>query len=121
MLLYDPRFTTPPPSFGKDKEVITCSHQSQAPLTSAQSWEHFVLAQQVITNATQFVIDLDVVLKARSDPSEIWRRMLELDTFIEPLVNAANTWTVSPAAKLDPAELCVSQALRGMARIKLNR
>jgi hypothetical protein len=80
-------------------------------------------AQQVIVSATQFVIDLDLTMKNSTEPSSIWQRMLELESLIEPLVQEADTWVLeySPALSLDHAELKVSQALRGMARIKLNR
>lgn len=48
--------------------------------------------------------------------------MLELESIIEPLVNQADQWgdLISPVS-LDWCEMKVSQALRGMARIKLNR
>jgi hypothetical protein len=48
--------------------------------------------------------------------------MLELDSIIEPLVAKADTWALEsyPAVPLDINELKVAQALRGIARIKLN-
>lgn len=83
----------------------------------------FLEAQQVIVSATQFVIDLDVAMKTQSTTTAIWDRMLELESIIEPLVLKADTWTLesSPPLILDSSELKVSQSLRGMARIKLNR
>lgn len=77
----------------------------------------------MITTCTQFVIDLDASLKMKSNISEIWDRMLELDANIEPMITNADSWTLtsSPPTSLDSSELCVAQALRGMARIKLNR
>lgn len=67
------------------------------------------------------MIDLDATLKSKSNASDMWSRMIELDAIIEPLVANANSWKTWPQANLDGFELCVGQALRGMARIKLNR
>jgi len=76
----------------------------------------------VIVSATQFVIDLDVTLKTNSNTSLIWSRMLELEGLIEPLITKADTWALEsfPPVSLDKSELKVAQALRGIARIKLN-
>lgn len=106
VLLYDPRFTTLGPTLASDPEA----------------WTVFLEAQQVIVSATQFVIDLDLTLKSNSSTATISQRMLELDGIIEPLVMKADTWTLEshPPVSLDRSELKVSQALRGMARIKLN-
>jgi hypothetical protein len=69
------------------------------------------------------VIDLDATLKRGTHSTAIWDRMLELESIIEPLINNADTYTLSinPQPALDQSELVVGQALRGMARIKLNR
>ncbi|CZR50274.1 uncharacterized protein PAC_00146 [Phialocephala subalpina] len=106
MLLYDPRFTTAGLTFAADMEA----------------WTVFLQAQQAVTSATQFVIVLDATLKYESSSLDIWDRMLELDAIIEPLINAADTWTPSstPPAALDQSELFVAQALRGISRINLN-
>ncbi len=68
-------------------------------------------------------MDLDATLKRGTHSTAIWDRMLELESIIEPLINNADTWTLSanPQPVLDQSELVVSQALRGIARIKLNR
>jgi hypothetical protein len=68
------------------------------------------------------VIDLDITLKTASDTATIWQRMLELEGMIEPLILKADTWALEsfPPVMLDHSELKVSQALRGIARIKLN-
>jgi len=77
---------------------------------------------RIIVSATQFVIDLDLTLKTNSNTAAIWQRMLELESNIEPLTNKADTWLLNsfPPVKLDMSELKVAQALRGIARIKLN-
>ncbi|PBP25582.1 C6 zinc finger domain protein [Diplocarpon rosae] len=106
ILLYDPRFTTTGPTFAGDPGA----------------WAVFLQSQQAIASATQFVIDLDATLKMGSDTTAIWDRMLELEAIIEPLVVAADTWTLpsTPQSSLDSSETLVGQALRRIARIKLN-
>ncbi|KAF8861682.1 hypothetical protein BDZ45DRAFT_671755 [Acephala macrosclerotiorum] len=106
ILLYDPRFTTAGPTY----------------LADPMAWTVFLQSQQAITSSTQFVIDLDATLKQGTNSTAIWDRMLELESIIEPLINQADTWTLStnPQPALDQSELVVGQALRGMARIKLN-
>ncbi|CZT11182.1 related to C6 finger domain protein [Rhynchosporium graminicola] len=106
ILLYDPRFTTSGPTFEGD----------------LGAWPVFLQSQQAITSATQFVIDLDATLKQGSNATAIWDRMLELEAIIEPLVVAADSWTLSsnPPLSLESSEMLVGQALRGIARIKLN-
>ncbi|KAH7411392.1 C6 zinc finger domain-containing protein [Cadophora sp. MPI-SDFR-AT-0126] len=106
ILLYDPRFTTSGPTYAGDPGA----------------WPVFLQSQQAITSATQFVIDLDATLKQGSNTTAIWDRMLELEAIIEPLIVAADSWTLSstPPLSLDSAEMVVGQALRGIARIKLN-
>ncbi|KAJ5042448.1 uncharacterized protein L3040_004996 [Drepanopeziza brunnea f. sp. 'multigermtubi'] len=106
ILLYDPRFTTMGPTYSGDPGA----------------WPIFLQSQQAITSATQFVIDLDATLKQGANTAAIWDRMLELEAIIEPLIMAADTWTLSssPPLALDSSEMVVGQALRGIARIKLN-
>jgi len=79
------------------------------------------VAQQVITKATQFVINLDAALMTAEDPSHLWKQMLELDRVVEPLVAEAESWSSTQTIPLDSQEMVVKQALLGMARIKLNR
>ncbi|KAL2070283.1 hypothetical protein VTL71DRAFT_13309 [Oculimacula yallundae] len=106
ILLYDPRFTTSGPTYEGD----------------LGAWPVFLQSQQAITSATQFVIDLDATLKLGSNTTAIWDRMLELEAIIEPLIVAADSWTLSstPPLSLDSSEMVVGQALRCIARIKLN-
>ncbi|KUJ06822.1 uncharacterized protein LY89DRAFT_661403 [Mollisia scopiformis] len=107
MLLNDRRFTTAGPTYMGDPGA----------------WPVFLQSQQAITSSTQFVINLDATLKLGTNPMAIWDRMLELESFMEPLINQADTWSLStnPQPPLDSLEVVVGQALRGMARIKLNR
>lgn len=90
---------------------------------TSQSWTIFLQSQQAITSATQFVINLDAISRSKSNPTSTWDRMLELDAILEPLIAQADSWnlTSTPAVSLDKAEMKVARALRGIARIKLNR
>jgi hypothetical protein len=92
-------------------------------LTTFQSWDIFLQSQQAITSATQFVIDLDATSRSKRNPTSTWDRMLELDAILEPLISQADSWnlTSTPAVSLDKSEMKVAQALRGIAKIKLNR
>lgn len=123
ILLYDPRFTTTGPTYLADPMVRRFLNVLVFELTFNQAWSVFLQSQQAITTCTQFVIDLDATLKRGTNSTAIWDRMLELESIIEPLINNADTWTLStnPQPALDQSELVVGQALRGMARIKLNR
>ncbi|KAA8574664.1 hypothetical protein EYC84_003914 [Monilinia fructicola] len=73
ILLTDPRFTTPLPTFASDSDA----------------WDVFLEAQRVIATATQFVIDLESALKADSHDLTLWEKMTELEKIVEPLVQAA--------------------------------
>ena len=80
-------------------------------------------AQQIIVAATQFIIDQNKALQTRSNLSYVYERMQELDSIVEPLVTRADTWSLGPASAMsvDSSEAIVAIALKGIARIKLNR
>ncbi len=73
--------------------------------------------------ATQFVIKLNKARKAQSDMGPIFKRMQELERFLEPLITKSEAWVLDcPVTQpLDRHERVVSQSLKCMARIKLNR
>ncbi|KAG4027419.1 hypothetical protein MFRU_030g00550 [Monilinia fructicola] len=104
ILLTDPRFTTPLPTFASDSDA----------------WDVFLEAQRVIATATQFVIDLESALKADSHDLTLWEKMTELEKIVEPLVQAAEKWSYSDVDAMDPSERVVAKSLRLMTRIKLN-
>ena len=83
----------------------------------------FVQAQQAILAATQFVIKLNKARKDGTGMSHIFNRMQELERFIEPLVAKSETWVLDcPLTQpVDRQEIVVSQSLKCLARIKLNR
>jgi hypothetical protein len=92
-------------------------------IVSPKSWTVFVQSQIAIVSSTQFIIDLEATLKSKSDTSVIWERMLALDSVLEPLVINADSWSppVLASSPVDPSEASVAQALRCIAKIKLNR
>ncbi|KAM3084662.1 hypothetical protein ACMFMG_003125 [Clarireedia jacksonii] len=103
ILLSDPRFTTPVPTFSSDPDA----------------WMVFLEAQKIIATVTQFVADLESTMKLSSSSLDLWDRMTELERTIEPLVNQAETWTFHSSGNLS-SEGDVARNLRLMARIKLN-
>ncbi|KAF5876261.1 putative c6 zinc finger domain-containing protein [Botrytis fragariae] len=104
ILLSDPRFTTPLPTFGSDSDA----------------WDVFLEAQRVIATATQFVIDLESSLKSESHDLKLWEAMAGLEKTIEPLVQNAEKWSYGNVDYMEPSESVVAKSLRLMTRIKLN-
>ncbi|TGO23907.1 hypothetical protein BPAE_0117g00020 [Botrytis paeoniae] len=104
ILLSDPRFTTPLPTFGSDSDA----------------WDVFLEAQRVIATATQFVIDLESSLKSESHDLKLWETMAGLERTIEPLVQNAEKWSYGNVDDMEPSESVVAKSLRMMTRIKLN-
>ncbi|TGO70040.1 hypothetical protein BOTNAR_0004g00250 [Botryotinia narcissicola] len=104
ILLSDPRFTTPLPTFGSDPDA----------------WDAFLEAQRVIATATQFVIDLESSLKSESHDLKLWETMTGLERTIEPLVQNAEKWSYGNSDDMEPSESVVAKSLRMMTRIKLN-
>lgn len=72
--------------------------------------------------ATQFVIELKRVLAVQGDMTPIYQKMRELEGFLEPLSNEADTWvlTSSTTSPVDPSEEVIGRSLRCIARIKIN-
>ncbi|KAF7899266.1 uncharacterized protein EAF01_008479 [Botrytis porri] len=104
ILLSDPRFTTPLPTFESDSDA----------------WYVFLEAQRVIATATQFVIDLESSLKSESHDLKLWETMTGLERTIEPLVENAERWSYENVDDMEPSESVVAKSLRMMTRIKLN-
>ncbi|CAK7266618.1 hypothetical protein SEPCBS57363_002181 [Sporothrix epigloea] len=110
---------TPPPL-----ELYNASFTTKYPTLDIdpQAWPAYIEAQQAILAASQFIIDLNKVLATQGDMEPIYRRMVDLENRIAPLVDQAETWTWAGnlAPVVDPAETCLIGSLRNMARIKLN-
>lgn len=68
-------------------------------------------------------MELNKALASHADMNPIYEKMKELECYIGPLVEKAETWTLSgPLAPLvDSGEEVLSRSLKAMARIKLNR
>ncbi len=68
-------------------------------------------------------MELNKAIASHSDMNPIYEKMKELESYIGPLVEEAETWTLGgPLAPLvDSTEEVLSRSLKAMARIKLNR
>ena len=87
-----------------------------------QAWPVFLSAQQTILAATQFIVDQNTALETKSNASYVYEKMQEINSKIDPLLMRADTWsTDSSTMPVDASETVVALALKGIARIKLNR
>lgn len=72
---------------------------------------------------TQFVLDLNKAVSTGRNMGFVCERMQELDNMLEPLAAKADAmglgWPTSEA--VDSSEAVVAKAIKGIARIKLNR
>ncbi|KAK9771243.1 putative Zn(2)-C6 fungal-type domain-containing protein [Seiridium cardinale] len=105
-------------------DIFTHTFTSPLPVIQAdpEAWPLFIQSQQAILTATQFVIDLNEAMNSHADMNIVYRKMVELELFLEPLVTASENWafSCSPNQLVDQYEVSVAQALRSMSRIKLN-
>ncbi|KAL1910027.1 hypothetical protein Sste5344_004216 [Sporothrix stenoceras] len=110
---------TPPPL-----ELYNASFTTKYPTLDVdpEAWPVFIEAQQAILASTQFVIELNKVLAVEGDMEPIYKKMVDLENRIAPMVERAEGWvfTGSLVPVVDPAETCLTRSLRNMARIKLN-
>lgn len=90
---------------------------------SSKAWYWFMKSQQAILAATEFVIDLNKAMATEADMTPSYQRMMELETFLEPLITESEQWVLNcPMTQpVDNDEAVVAHSLRCMARIKLNR
>lgn len=88
-----------------------------------QAFSVYVAAQHAILAATQFVIELNQVVKEGADMQPIYEKMKELEAYLEPLLSHSDSWLLaaSNTSPVDPTEEVVTRSLRCMASIKLNR
>ncbi|PGG99982.1 hypothetical protein AJ79_08344 [Helicocarpus griseus UAMH5409] len=101
----DPRFVTRYPRFASDPE----------------SWSVLLQAQHALLAATQFIIELNQVLKARGSFYNIYERMKKLDAWIRPLVIRANIPpSVAPMGATNDPEAITAQSIRKISLIKLS-
>ncbi|KAK7956200.1 uncharacterized protein PG986_005422 [Apiospora aurea] len=104
--IFTPSFTAHPPTIKSDP----------------QAWYWFMKSQQAILAATEFVINLNKAMATEADMTPSYQRMMELETFLEPLITESEQWVLScPMTQpVDNDEAVVAHSLRCMARIKLN-
>lgn len=90
---------------------------------SVKAWPALIHSQQAILAATEFVILRNKTVKANGDMGPISRKMRELETYIGPLVEESEKWTLggSLTTQVDTEEHILARSLKAMARIKLNR
>ncbi|KAI2636095.1 C6 zinc finger domain-containing protein [Xylaria nigripes] len=109
-----------PPTF----EIFSSSYTANYPTIKAdpEAWPAFVRAQQAILAATQFVIDFEKIRRAGTDMTRIFDRMQDLERLLEPLITQTESWPSnhSLTQPVDQNEAILANALRCMARIKLN-
>ncbi|KAK7958314.1 hypothetical protein PG988_013162 [Apiospora saccharicola] len=88
----------------------------------SKAWYWFMKSQQAILAATEFVIDLNKAMASEADMTPSYQRMMELETFLEPLITESEQWVLNcPMTQpVDNDETVVAHSLRCMARIKLN-
>ncbi|KAK8118845.1 uncharacterized protein PG998_003471 [Apiospora kogelbergensis] len=104
--------------------IFTPSFTAHAPTLKSdpQAWYWFMKSQQAILAATEFVIDLNKAVASEADMTPSYQRMMELETFLEPLITESEQWVLNcPMTQpVDNDEAVVAHSLRCMARIKLN-
>lgn len=68
------------------------------------------------------MIELKRAMTSGDDMLPIYRKMRELENYLDPLASAADTWILqsSTSAPVDSSEEVVSRTLRCIARIKIN-
>jgi hypothetical protein len=126
VIITDPSFVTPPPSFAADSQVRSGSSGPPARylLTHAQCWSILIESQRALVAATQFIIELNHTLRARASTLYIPERMKKLDAWVRAVMEQLNT----PPTPTNPlagqsydSEDIVAQSIRAICRIKLCR
>ncbi|KAJ5250565.1 hypothetical protein N7489_000975 [Penicillium chrysogenum] len=107
LVINDPQFTTPYPSFASD----------------AEGWAILIQAQQVLVSATQFIDDLNKCLSSQSDMYLMFERMQQLDAWTHSVIAQAELLPLLPQRSDfgDHNESITAQSIRAISRIKLSR
>jgi hypothetical protein len=125
IVINDPQFTTPYPSFSSDAEVGFCtSILAHFTFTdSSQGWLILIQAQQVLVSATQFIGDLNKCLSSQSGMYYMFERMQQLDAWTTSVITQAELLPIMPQSSDfgDHNESITAQSIRAIARIKLAR
>ncbi|PGH02308.1 hypothetical protein GX51_04749 [Blastomyces parvus] len=105
IILNDPRFVTPYPRFASDPE----------------GWSILMRAQHALVAGTQFILDLNQVLKSRGNMSFIYERMKKVDAWIRPVLAHAKTApSVLPMDGVTDSEAMTAQSIRKISLLKLS-
>ncbi|KAJ5705780.1 hypothetical protein N7536_001469 [Penicillium majusculum] len=107
IVINDPQFTTPYPSFSSDTE----------------GWSIFIQAQQVLVSATQFIGDLNKCIASQSGMYYMFERMQQLDAWTQSVIAQAELLPLLPQTSDfgDHNESITAQSIRAISRIKLSR
>ncbi|OQD96188.1 hypothetical protein PENSOL_c017G10225 [Penicillium solitum] len=106
IVINDPQFTTPYPSFSSDTE----------------GWSIFIQAQQVLVSATQFIGDLNKCIASQSGMYYMFERMQQLDAWTQSVIAQAELLPLLPQTSDfgDHNESITAQSIRAISRIKLS-
>ncbi|KXG47407.1 Transcription factor [Penicillium griseofulvum] len=106
IVINDPQFTTPYPSFSSD----------------AEGWSILIQAQQVLVSATQFIGDLNKCLSSQSGMYYMFERMQQLDSWTHSVIAQAELLPLLPQTSDfgDHNETITAQSIRAISRIKLS-
>ncbi|KAJ5177861.1 uncharacterized protein N7500_000560 [Penicillium coprophilum] len=105
IIINDPQFTTPYPSFSSDTE----------------GWAILIQAQQVLVSATQFIGDLSKCISSQSGMYYMFERMQQLDAWTNSVIAQAELLPLLPQTSDfgDHNESITAQSIRAVSRIKL--
>ncbi|KAJ5636165.1 uncharacterized protein N7484_009478 [Penicillium longicatenatum] len=106
LVINDPQFTTPYPSFSSD----------------AEGWSILIQAQQVLVSATQFIADLNKSLASQSGLHYMFERMQQLDSWTNSVLAQCEILPITSHAPDfgDCRETITARCIRTMCRIKLS-
>ncbi|KAJ5496761.1 hypothetical protein N7463_008748 [Penicillium fimorum] len=106
IIINDPQFTTPYPTFSSDTE----------------GWAILIQAQQVLVSATQFIGDLNKCISSQSGMYYMFERMQQLDAWTHSVIAQAELLPLLPQRSDfgDHNESITAQSIRAISRIKLS-
>ncbi|KAM5499231.1 hypothetical protein McanMca71_006420 [Microsporum canis] len=104
ILTHDPRFTTPYPRFASD----------------SRAWSILIQAQQALVAATQYIIDFNQALRAKTNLAVIFERMGKLTAWTSSILAQADApLQDSGVPASQDIESVTAQSIRYISRIKL--
>ncbi|KAJ5558534.1 hypothetical protein N7535_008749 [Penicillium sp. DV-2018c] len=105
IVINDPQFITPYPTFASDTE----------------GWSILIQAQQVLVSATQFIGDLTKCLASQSGMYYMFERMQQLDAWTNSVIAQVEMLPLVPQTPGfgDHDEAITAQSIRAISRIKL--